>query len=240
MEMEKSGLVIVSFTGKELLTGKVFDTTDAETAKKEGLYQDGQVYKAVPVLLGNGDVIPGLEEELLKMKAGEERVVKIEAAKAFGERKPEFVRVVPLKEFHKHKLNPVPGLVVNVDNRYAKVQSVSGGRVRLDFNPELAGRQVEYRIKIEKQLSKPEEKVQALVEKYFPLPEDKKAKAAYKNGELEVSLPGNLQKEVAVLKQVFSKVIQAHVKEVKHIKFVETVETAGNAKAGEKAPVDEK
>ncbi len=233
--MEKGDIVVVSFTGRELLTDKVFDTTDLETAKKEGLYQDGQVYKAVPVILGNGDVIPGLEEELLKMKAGEEKVVKIPAAKAFGERQPDLVRVVPLKEFHKHNLNPVPGLVVNVDNRYAKVQSVSGGRVRLDFNPELAGRQVEYKVKVEKQLAKPEEKAQALVEKYFPLPEDRKAKAVYKNGELEVSLPGNLQKEVAVLKQVFSKVIQAHVKEVKNIKFVENVDTDALAKDEPKA-----
>ena len=230
-KVEKGSTLLVSFTGKELVTNKVFDTTDLETAKKEGLYEPNHVYKAVPVILGNGDVIPGLEEELLKMKAGEEKTVRIEAAKAFGERRAELVRVVPLKEFHKHNVQPVPGLVVNVDNRYAKVQSVSSGRVRLDFNPELAGRAVEYKVRVEKQLSKPEEKVQALVEKYFPLPEEKKAKAKFKDGELEITLPGNLQKEVAVLKQVFTKVIQAHVKEVKNIKFVENVDTQEAGKA---------
>jgi len=224
-------VVLVSFTGKELLTNKTFDTTDLETAKREGLYKDGQVYKAVPVILGNGDVIPGLEEELLKLKAGEARTVKIAAAKAFGERQPALVRVVPLKEFHKHQLKPVPGLIVNVDNRYAKVQSVSGGRVRLDFNPELAGRDVEYQVRIERHLAKPEEKAQALAEKYFPLPEDRKVRVSYKEGNLEVALPGNLQKEVAVLKQVYSKVIQAYAKEVKNIRFVETV-GLDEAKAG--------
>jgi len=167
--MDKGGIAVVSFTGRETESGRVFDTTDEKTARESGIYRENAIFRPVPIILGKGELIKGLEEELEKMREGEHKTVKLQAEKAFGPRRKELVVVVPLQEFKNRNVQPFPGLVVELNDRYGRVQSVSGGRVRVDLNSDLAGKEVEYDIKVEKELKTGKEQVQALTEKFFPL-----------------------------------------------------------------------
>ncbi len=221
--MKKGSIVLVEFTGRDTVTGTIFDTTDEKTAKEVGIYREAAIFRPVPVIVGKGDLIKGLEEELEKMNSGEEKTVSIPPEKAFGERKRELVVIVPLREFKARKILPFPGLVVEINSRYGKVQTVSGGRVRVDFNLDLAGKTVEYKLKVVKELKNRKEQVDALLWKYFPLKEGK-AEANIKAGEVEVLLPTKLPKEIQILKDEFAKTITENVKGIKKVRFVEEFE----------------
>ena len=146
--MKKGDMVEVSFTGKDKNTGRVLDTTDEKTAKEAGILREKGVYKPIPVIVGQGELLKGLDEALQEMKVGEKKTIELSPEKAFGERKAELVGLVPLQEFKNKKLTPVPGMMVNINDRVGRVQSVSGGRVRLDFNHELAGKELTFEIEL--------------------------------------------------------------------------------------------
>lgn len=157
----------VSFTGKELLNNEIFDTTNENVAKEQNIFNKGKKYGPMTIIIGEKELHQKIEEELLKMKKGEEKVVKLSPKAGFGEREADLVRIVPLKVFLDQKMNPVPGLVVQIGNNLAKVQSVSGGRVRIDFNHPLAGRDLEYIVKVEEEITDKRKIAEGIFEKYF-------------------------------------------------------------------------
>ena len=44
--------VLIEYTARVKETGNVIDTTDPEVAKKHGIYEDGQVYGPMLVVVG--------------------------------------------------------------------------------------------------------------------------------------------------------------------------------------------
>ncbi|MBM3282206.1 MAG: peptidylprolyl isomerase [Candidatus Diapherotrites archaeon] len=165
--MKKGDLISIEFTGREKSTGKVFDTTQKEVAEKEGLSTEGREYGPVSVVAGNGEVLPGLDNALVEMKVGEKKKIELTPEMAFGNRHAQLVKVLPLSEFKKNNIPPVPGTWINANEMMGKVQSVSGGRVRVDFNPELAGKEVEYELKILKHFTDEKEMLDVLTNKIF-------------------------------------------------------------------------
>jgi FKBP-type peptidyl-prolyl cis-trans isomerase SlyD len=239
--MEKGDMVLVSYTGKDVANGKVFETTDAETAKEAGFWRENAVFSPVPVIIGNNDLLKALEEELIKMKEGEQRTVKLSPEQAFGQRRKELSGVLPMQEFKRRNITPARGMIIDVNGRYGRVQSISGGRIRVDFNSDLAGKEIEYKIKIDRALKTNSEKVEALADKFFPI-KDKKAKTKITGSELEITLPSGLPPEIQQVKQLFNATITKNIKGIEKVKFVEEFEKpkeekeAREAKQGGKEP----
>ncbi|MFQ5762767.1 MAG: peptidylprolyl isomerase, partial [Candidatus Bathyarchaeia archaeon] len=88
--------------------------------------------------------------------------------KAFGPRDPNKVRLVPLKRFSGQKVNPVPGLEVEIDGKIGIIRSVGAGRVQVDLNPPLAGRTLIYDLEVKRVIDSREEKIRALVHRRIP------------------------------------------------------------------------
>jgi FKBP-type peptidyl-prolyl cis-trans isomerase SlyD len=143
--VEGGDLVEVEFTGKA--EGRVFEST------KE---------KPVLVAAGKGQVVKGLDEALVGARAGAKQSVKLSRDKAFGERNPELVRLVPLQKFSEQGIKPAAGLALEIDGMRCRVQSVNGGRVRVDFNHDLAGLDVEYDFEVKKIHRSADDKIAAL------------------------------------------------------------------------------
>jgi FKBP-type peptidyl-prolyl cis-trans isomerase SlyD len=163
----KKRMISVTFTGKELLEGKVFDTNSEKDAKEAGIHDEKKKYKPLTIITGENELMPLVEKELMEMKAGEEKVVKLIAKDAFGERSTELLRVVPLQNFIDQKINPYPGLVIRIGNAFGRVQSVGSGRVRVDFNHPLSGRDVEYKVRVEKEFQDKKEISEEIFSKYY-------------------------------------------------------------------------
>ena len=218
--MEEKAVILVEFTGKEKTSGKIFDTTNEKIAKENGIYKENAVFQPIPVIVGNKDVLQGMDEALLEMKVGEEKIVLLKPEKAFGERKKELIVVIPVKEFTKRKIKPYPGLIVDLNNTYGKVQTVSSGRVRVDMNSDLAGKEVEYTLKITKEITNPEEKAQVLTNKFFPL-KDLKTKVILTKDTLTVEFPKEIAKHIAPIVPQYTKAITQAIPEIKKVEVAE-------------------
>jgi len=103
-------------------------------------------------LVGHGNIISGLEREMIGMKVGESKDVVIAPADAYGEFDEEAFMNVPRGEFPKDM--PVEeGLELTVKDdegqtRYARIDAVEGDTVTLNFNHPLAGDELHFNVKV--------------------------------------------------------------------------------------------
>jgi FKBP-type peptidyl-prolyl cis-trans isomerase 2 len=163
MSVTRGDFIRLSYTGR-LDNGDIFDTTNEDVAKENDLFAEGVSYAPIVVITGENMVVTGLDEDLMGKASGYEGQVKIQPKDAFGERKPELVEVVPTRRFEKR---PTPGMRVSLDNRTGTVESVIGGRVRVDFNSPYAGKTIVYDYTIEKIVDKAVDKVKGLLKYYL-------------------------------------------------------------------------
>ncbi len=167
--VEKGDVVEVEYTLYDATTGEVIETTSEEVAKQAGIYDEKKRYGPRIVVVGEGSLLPGLEEAIIGMKEGEEKEVEIPPAKAYGERDPKKVKRYSLGEFRRAGIrNVYPGMVVEIGGNIGVVKSVSGGRVVVDFNNPLAGKTVKAKIKVIKVYKEPKEKAIKLVKRTMP------------------------------------------------------------------------
>ena len=158
--MEKGDLVLIDYVGKQ--DGDIFDLSNEERAKNEGLFNEDMEYGPVPVLIGEGYVIEGLEEALEDMEVGEEKTLEIASEKAYGKRDSDNIETYPEKEFKKQDVSVRPGDRVMVGNRQGRVLSRSSGRVRIDFNHPLSGKDLEYEVEVIEKVEDDEEKARKI------------------------------------------------------------------------------
>jgi len=219
--MENGKIVLVNYTGKVVSNSEIFETTEEKKAVEGGIFQEGRKYMPLPIVTGNGEMLKPIEEAIDRMKSGETKKIVLKPSEAFGERKAEMIVVVPLAEFRRREINPVPGLVIDLNNQRGKVQSVSGGRVRVDFNHPLAGKDIEYEIKIEKELKSNREKIDAFFEKYFGMIPEKEKKLSIKENKVDVAIDAKYAEGIAPLKKAFSDAITKNIKAIESVKFTE-------------------
>jgi len=179
--MVKNGdFIELDFTAKVKESGSVFDTTLQDIAKKEGLPLDKEKLKPIKICIGKGMVIKGFDLALENKDVGKEHHADINPENAFGKRNHLLIRTIPEKIFLEKEVQPVKGMVLNMDNTLVRIISVSGGRVMVDFNNPLAGKVVTYSFKINRIIEDTKEKLSILVENYLDKKseiklEDKKA-----------------------------------------------------------------
>jgi FKBP-type peptidyl-prolyl cis-trans isomerase 2 len=100
---------------------------------------------------------------MLKAEIGKEVEVTIPPEKAAGARDPKLVELHPVREFLKQEIEPRVGLEVTVKGKPAIITAVTAGRVRIDFNNKLAGRNIKYKYKVVEKPTKPVEIVKLLL-----------------------------------------------------------------------------
>lgn len=144
--------------------GTLFDTTYRDVAKANNTHSEEVVYEPLPLVVGVGRVIPGFDKALQEAKVGEEVEVTIPATEAFGERDPNKIETHSVREFQKKEVAPRPGMRVQFENRTGTVVSVTAGRVRVDFNSPLAGKDLRYKFKIVEEVTDPVTQVKTLID----------------------------------------------------------------------------
>lgn len=225
--MKKGDFIRVEYVGRIKETGEIFDLTVEETAKKENVFDPRVKYKPVPVIVGERFVIKGMDDELEKMNVGEKRKITLSPELAFGERDPKMIKIIPKSVFRKQNIDPVPGLVLNMSGYRGRVQSCDSGRIRVDFNNPLSGKELEYEIEIKEKIENPEEQIKSIFE--FIGISDATARIEAKVAEIEISRP--LPPE---LKQHVASMITMHVSskdgKIENVKFSEVYAKAADKK----------
>ena len=119
---------------------------------------DGQVVDSsegrtpLSYVQGSGQVIPGLEKQLSGMHAGESKAVTVKPEEGYGAVDPQAV-VTVRKDHLPPDLVPEVGMMLRGTGRdgqpfRARIQQVAGDNVTLDLNHPLAGKTLEFKVKV--------------------------------------------------------------------------------------------
>ena len=118
------------------------DTTDGELAAEEGIDDDEREFGPRTVVLGEGHIFESVEEALVGAEVGDTGTTTVPPEEAFGEYDEEEVRTVSTDKIPED--DRYPGAQVQIDGEAGFIETVIGGRARVDFNHPLAGDTIEY------------------------------------------------------------------------------------------------
>jgi len=224
MALQKGDFILIDYVAKVKETNEVFDTTSEEIAKKEHLYKEGEIYEPKLVVIGEGWVLKALDESLTTMEVDKPASVEISPEKAFGNRDPEKVKRVSLKQLTAKGITPNLGMRVEYSGKMAVVRTMGAGRVLLDFNPPLAGKTLVYEVTIKKKFETKTEKIAGLIHRRIPVVEEAKFKFVLRAKTVNVEMPEEAFyiEGIQVAKRGVALDIQRFFPEITTVKFTET------------------
>jgi FKBP-type peptidyl-prolyl cis-trans isomerase 2 len=125
-------------------TGSFDDGTVFDSSEKHGQPLEFEV--------GAGQIIPGFEKGIIGMKQGEEKIIHLEPCDAYGDINPQLVKKVPRSQLPPEQ-EPKPGmvLIISLPNGMqvpTRLTEVGKDEVTLDLNHPLAGKCLNFKIKI--------------------------------------------------------------------------------------------
>ena len=214
--MKEGDFIRIDYVGRIKGSGEIFDLTKEDVARKNGIYNPNMNYKPVPIIIGARMVIKGLEDALKKMKVGERKKIIVEPEDGFGKRNEKLIKLLPLSEFQRKDIIPQPGMWITVNNLKGKILSVSGGRVKVDFNHPLAGKRLEYDVEIKEKITDTKEKIKSIFE--FFLGKEPNLEVTIKEKEAIIKIKEDIPRQA---KLFISQIIKRWVKPIENIKFVE-------------------
>lgn len=198
MVLKEKDFIEIEFTGKTQ-DGEIFDSNIKKDLKGS---PNAEQTKPLKFCLGEEMFLKGVDDFLIGKDIGEYEL-ELTPEKAFGHRDSKLVQMIPMKVFMQQKINPVPGVMFNFDGRMAKILTVSGGRVMVDFNNPLAGKIVNYKINILRKIDKIEEKIKALNDFLFR----KDFKFTIKDKKIVMDVEKSMIKFVEMFKDKFKEIL---------------------------------
>lgn len=138
--------VRLAYTARTVEGDQLVDTTDREVAEDEGVDVEERNIEPRVITLGAGHLFEAVEADIEGKEAGDSGTVVVPAEEAFGEYDEGEVRTISAEKLPED--DRYPGAHVDIDNQHGHVETVIGGRARVDFNHPLAGEDVEYEYEI--------------------------------------------------------------------------------------------
>jgi FKBP-type peptidyl-prolyl cis-trans isomerase 2 len=142
MTAQNGDTVSVDYVGT-LDNGTVFDTSIKAEAQKAGLPLRPS-YSPLEFTVGAGQMIAGFDKGVVGMKEGETKTVHLTPSEAYGEKRADAIISVPIANVPNgtkvgsqlSASNGAPGVVIEVNATHVKI----------DFNHELAGKALNFKI----------------------------------------------------------------------------------------------
>ena len=102
------------------------------------------------ILMGHGNIIPGLERAMEGREAGEQFSVDVAAADAYGDKRDNLTQRVPKKHFNGQRLEPGMQVVLNTNfgPRAGTIEKVGMSVVEVELKDPLAGKALHFDIDV--------------------------------------------------------------------------------------------
>jgi len=149
--IKKLDFIEIEYTGRLKDGNLIFDTTDEKVAKENNLESHG--YEPVIICVGEQQLLKGIDKNIEGKEIGKEYDINIIPEDAFGKKNAKLIQLIPTSKFKQQNIQPMPGIQLNIDGMVGTVKTVSGGRTLVDFNHPLAGKELTYKIKINKKIT---------------------------------------------------------------------------------------
>ena len=126
-----------------------------EVSLENGTVIDSTFNRDAPVTLTIGDesFLPGFEQVLMNLRAGDTRTAHLEPEQAFGEWNPDNIQLFSRTQFALIADNPEIGTLVEFEDKGKNtlpgtISAIDDDEVEVDFNHPLAGQSVLFKVKI--------------------------------------------------------------------------------------------
>jgi FKBP-type peptidyl-prolyl cis-trans isomerase SlyD len=139
--LQEGDFIRLAYTARTAEGGQLVDTTDPDVAEEEGVGDQGTFEPRV-ISLGSGHLFESVEQAVVGKEAGETGNITIPALEAFGEYDESEVETVAASKIDED--DRYPGARLQIDGQQGTLETIIGGRARVDFNHPLAGEDIEY------------------------------------------------------------------------------------------------
>lgn len=223
MPLKDGDIITLDYEGRT--EGILFDTTLEKVAKEENAVVENRKYAPITVVVGEGRLVPGFEKEIKKAKVGKKTEITISAEDAYGPRDTKLIETMSVSKFR--RLCPdAKGFVgeeLNIEGRPATLANVYGSRVRIDFNPTLAGKELVFKYTVKSIVKKSVDIIKALFNSEYPVDDDFVVEV--KKGVAHIKLPERTKFDVTWFQAKYRVVaaIRKHT-DVTDIEFLEHYE----------------
>jgi len=170
MTIENGDFIKLEFTGKIKETGDVFDTTNEEVANEAGILVENKEYGPIPIVVGGNHLLKAIDEAVIGMDVGDSKEIEVSPEDGFGQRDSNLIQLIPMKEFKKQGMTPHVGMELTAEGQKGRVLTINGGRIKVDFNHDLAGKTLEYSVVISKIIEDDEEKIKSMIQLHYSYP----------------------------------------------------------------------
>ncbi len=225
MPLEKGTLVYANHIAKIKDTNEVIEVTTEDEAKKLGVHDPSRKYEPRLIATGEGWVLKGLDEALASANIGDKISVEIPPEKAFGQRDPSKMKMIPLRKFGDKASEVRVGDEVEVENKIGIVRFVGSGRAQIDFNHRLAGKTLLYNVDIIRKVETDRDKIIALIKRRIPV-EEEKIELNMEDDSVKIKLPNDLylSEGLQIIKRAISSDVFKFIGGVSKVYFIELYE----------------
>ena len=188
--VKKRDFIEIEYTGKIKEDNAVFDTTDEKVAKENNLH--GHDFSPAVICVGEKQILEGLDKNLEGKEIGGEYEFDVNPEDAFGKKNAKLIQLIPTAKFKQQSIQPMPGMQLNIDGMVGTIKTVSGGRTLVDFNHPLAGKELSYKVRINKKITDGKEKLNGYVKLTLGT---KDFEADIDSGSAKITLKDKISKE---------------------------------------------
>ncbi|WP_407432147.1 peptidylprolyl isomerase [Methanobrevibacter sp.] len=232
MAIKDGDFVRVNFTGKIKENDEVFDTTYDEIAQEADIFDENKTYKPIPIVVGGNHLLPAIEKEIVGLDAGDRKTVEVDSENAFGARDPKAIQLIPMKEFKKQGMTPYPGMRISAEGGEGRILTVNGGRVKVDFNHPLAGKDLIYDVEVTEIIEDNDEKIKSMIELHYSNPnvDLEKTEISIEDGVVSIQLDEMAKfdqqsyMDITFARFRIAKDIWENIEEVTKVNFVDAFE----------------
>jgi len=153
----------LEYTARIKNTNEIFDLTSEELAKKEGIFNKEINYGPKIICVGQKEILSELDNFLINKELNKGYKIELSPEQTFGNRNNKLIKTLNTQNLLKQKINPYPGMQLNLGNLMGIIRSVTNGRTLIDFNHPLAGKVLSYELKIIEIIEDPKLKLESLL-----------------------------------------------------------------------------
>ena len=141
--LQDGDFVELDYTLRTTDDDEIIDTTHESVAEEAGIAdEDNRDFTPRTIIIGDGHVFESVDDSLRGSEVGDGDSVIVTPEEGFGEYDPEEVRTVSAEKIPED--DRYPGATVQIDRQQGHIETIIGGRARVNFNHPLAGEELEY------------------------------------------------------------------------------------------------
>ncbi len=159
---------IVNYDFEVYADDTLIDTSIEELAKKQEIFSEEKTYGPKYIIVGTDGPYKGIKDALETAEEGGEAEVVLKPGEGFSKKNPSLVKYFRYSDVaywaNLQEKNVERGEKIDINGKEGIINLVTPARVRVDFNPEHAGKTLKVKVKVNSVVTGKDEILRAIIE----------------------------------------------------------------------------